>query len=73
VKFQSPTRLPRALWALAHNPVVTADRSYPLDELAAVAVRVEASSFSPAMPPTCHKERARAVTSGQSRSVREGC
>jgi hypothetical protein len=28
-----------------------------------------ASSFSPAVPPTCHKERTRAVSSGQSRSL----
>jgi hypothetical protein len=29
-------------------------------------VRVS-SSFSPAVPPTCHKQRSRAVSSGQSR------
>jgi len=29
-----------------------------------------AESFSPAVPPACHKQRARAVSSGQSRSLR---
>ncbi len=32
-------------------------------------LRVRASSFSPAVPPACHKQRSRAVCSGQSRSL----
>jgi hypothetical protein len=31
-----------------------------------------ASSFSPAVPPACHKQRSRAVCSGQSRSLEAG-
>jgi hypothetical protein len=34
--------------------------------------QVEASPSSPAVPPACHKQRARAVTSGQSQSLRGG-
>ena len=34
--------------------------------------QVGASSFSPAVPPACHKQRARAVCIGHSRSVRGG-
>jgi hypothetical protein len=33
---------------------------------------VDASSFLPAVPPACHKQRSPAVSSGQSRSFREG-
>jgi hypothetical protein len=33
---------------------------------------VDASSFLPAVPPACHKQRSPAVSSGQSRSLREG-
>jgi hypothetical protein len=32
-------------------------------------LQVRASSFSPAVPPACHKQRSRAVCSGQSRSL----
>jgi hypothetical protein len=35
-------------------------------------LQVRASSFSPAVPPACHKQRSRAVCSGQSRSLRGG-
>jgi hypothetical protein len=34
-------------------------------------LQVRASSFSPAVPPACHKQRSRAVSSGQPRSLRE--
>jgi hypothetical protein len=34
-------------------------------------LQVEASSFSPAVPPACHKQRARAVSDRKSRSFRE--
>ena len=34
--------------------------------------QVRASSFSPAVPPACHKQRSPAVSSGQSRSLRGG-
>jgi hypothetical protein len=33
---------------------------------------VRAPSFSPAVPPTCHKQRTPAVSSGQPRSLHEG-
>jgi hypothetical protein len=33
---------------------------------------VRAPSFSPAVPPTCHKQRSRAVSSGQPRSLEAG-
>ena len=39
-------------------------------ELGAVAA-TGTPSFSPAVPPACHKQRARAVASGQSRSLRK--
>ena len=34
--------------------------------------QVRPSSFVPAVPPTCHKQRSPAVSDGQSRSLREG-
>jgi hypothetical protein len=63
--------LPRALWALAHEAVVTKDRPHPLAEREAVATG-GASPFSPAVPPACHKQRSPAVSSGQPRSLTEG-
>jgi hypothetical protein len=72
VEFESPTWLPRALRALAHEAVVTEDGSHLLDELGTVAATLRASSFSPAVPPACHNERSPAVSSGQSRSMPEG-
>jgi hypothetical protein len=65
------TRLPRALRTLAHEAVVAGDGPHPLGQLGAVTVRCGASSFSSAVPPACHKQRSPAVSSGQSRSLRE--
>jgi hypothetical protein len=42
------------------------------DPMEAVADRFR-PSFSPAVLPACHKQRSRAVCSGQSRSLGEGC
>ena len=36
------------------------------------SLQMRASSFSPAVPPACHKQQSRAVCSGQSRSLRDG-
>ena len=66
-----PTRLPRALRALAHDAwspwmSLTLRSSWePTPPLGG------ASSFAPIVPPACHKQRAPAVSSGQSRSLRE--
>jgi hypothetical protein len=51
---------------------VTEDGPQPPDELGAVAATCERSLFSLAVPPACHKQWARAVSSGQSRSLRDG-
>jgi hypothetical protein len=42
---------PRALQALAHDPVVTEDGPHPLAELRPDAARQERGWFSPAVPP----------------------
>ena len=70
-EFESPTRLPRALRALAHEAVVTEDRLHPSGRAGAVAATCERSSFLPAVP-TCHKQRSPAVSNGQSRLLRGG-
>jgi hypothetical protein len=62
---REPSRL------LAARRWVIEDGPYPPNELGAVAVTCEQSSFPPAVPPTCHKQRSPAVCSGQSRSLRE--
>jgi len=62
---REPSRLlPARRW-------ITEDGPHPPNELGAAAM-CERSSFSPAVPPTCHKQRSPAVHSGQSRSLREG-
>jgi hypothetical protein len=66
------TRLSRALQALIHEAVVTEDGPHPRAELGSRRLQVPASSFSPAVPPACHKQRAPAVSSGQSRSIQGG-
>jgi hypothetical protein len=58
--------LPRAPSVLANDAVVAWDGPHPPDVLGAVDREVRASSFSPAVPPACHKER---VTSGMQRTV----
>jgi hypothetical protein len=45
---------------------------HPPADLGAVALRCKPSSSSLAVPPACHKERSRAVSSGQLRSLGEG-
>jgi len=47
--------------------VVTQDGPHPPVELGAAATW-RTTSFWPAVPPVCHKQRSRAVSSGQSRS-----
>jgi hypothetical protein len=64
--------LPRALRALANEAVVTEDGPHPSGRAGAVAGTCERASFSPAVPPTCHKQRSPAVCSGQPRSLGEG-
>jgi hypothetical protein len=44
----------------------------PLSRARAITIRWGASSFSPAVPPACHKQRSPAVSSGQSRSLEDG-
>jgi hypothetical protein len=67
-----PTRRLRALQALGRKAVGHEDGPHPPNELGAVAVTSEQSSFSSAVPPTCHKQRSSAVHSGWSRSLGEG-
>jgi hypothetical protein len=64
--------LPRTPSGLANDAVVAVDGPHPPDELGAVDREVRASSSSPAVAPACHKERSRAVCSGQSRSTGGG-
>jgi hypothetical protein len=62
--------LPRALRAHANRAAVM-EKASPRAELGAIGGR-KASSFSSAVPPTCQKEEARAVSGGQPRSLQEG-
>jgi hypothetical protein len=57
--------------ALANKAGITRDGPHPPVQLVTVAVTPE-PPFSPAVPPACHKQRSRAVSSGQPRSHREG-
>jgi hypothetical protein len=66
-----PTRLPRALRALANDAVVTRDGPHPAAELEPSPPGAR-SRLVPAVPPTCHKQRSPAVSSGQPRSLRRG-
>jgi hypothetical protein len=45
-------------------------RALPSGRVGSRRSHVGASTFSPAVPPTCHKQRSRAVSSGQPRSLR---
>jgi hypothetical protein len=70
-EFESPTQLPRALRASQR------DNGHPGTGLTlrpSWSRRRQARAWSlvPAVPPTCHKQRSRAVSSGQSRSLRGG-
>jgi hypothetical protein len=49
----------------------SAGRASPSDQAETRRREVRTSSFSPAVPPTCHKQRSPAVSSGQSRSLGE--
>jgi hypothetical protein len=62
-------RQDRAASVRSHGTWVTEDGRHPRDELGAVAATCGGSSFSPVMLPACHKQRLRAVSSGQSRPV----
>jgi hypothetical protein len=56
-QFESPTRLPRALRALAHEAVVTEDEPHPNGQAGANhAARYPASS-STAVPQACHSQQ----------------
>jgi hypothetical protein len=61
-----PTWLPRALRALANDAVGHLGRTSPPHKLGAVAATRQRSSFSSAVPPTCHKQRYAAVSHGHS-------
>jgi hypothetical protein len=61
----------RRLPAACHEEWLTEDGPHPAVELGAVADKRGASSFSPAVPPACHKQRSSAVSSGHSRSLAE--
>ena len=69
---RSALRLPRALRALPTSSAVIEERPRPSLDPEPIAVACGTSSFSPAVPPTCHKQRSPAVSSGQSRSLGEG-
>jgi len=64
--------LPRALRALTNDAVVTGVGPHPPGQPGSRRHQVWASLFSPAVPPACHKQRTRAVSSGQPRSLPEG-
>jgi hypothetical protein len=57
---------------LANEAVVTVGGPHPGVELGGVAARPESIVVLAVVPPTCHKQRSRAVSGGQSRSLREG-
>jgi hypothetical protein len=63
-----PTEPPRALRALAHEPVVIKGRPHPSAGLGPSPPGTN-HIVSSAVPPTCHKQRSRAVCSGQSRAT----
>jgi hypothetical protein len=65
VRFESPMLLPRALRTLAHEAVVTDKGPHPLADLEPSPPSGSVVILA-AVPPTCHKQRSRAVTSGQS-------
>jgi hypothetical protein len=70
-KFRPP-RLPRALLALA-NEAAVAEGDGPTQRTSWGPRRqIRASSYSPPVPLACHEQRSRAVSSGQSRSLRDG-
>jgi len=66
-----PTRLTGALRAAANDAVVIRT-GLTLQPSWSRRRQARASSFLPAVPPTCHKQRSRAVPSGQSRSLGHG-
>jgi hypothetical protein len=69
VEFASPDPAAPSPPGSCPRGVVTEDGPRPLRELGSVYLQVRASSFAPAVPPACHKQRSRAVCSGQSRSL----
>jgi hypothetical protein len=56
----------------AHEAVDHRDGPHPLGELEP-SRQVRTSSFSPSVPPACHKQRSRGVCSENARSLREDC
>ena len=70
-EFESPYPTAASPSALAHDSVVT--RGLPHSPTSwGRCSQVRASTFSPAVPPACHKQRSPAVSSGQSRSLEAG-
>jgi hypothetical protein len=63
--------LPRALRALPRSRGHRGQTS-PSGRVEGRRRHERAASLSPAVPPACHKQRSRAVSSGQSRSLGEG-
>jgi hypothetical protein len=71
-EFESPDPAAASPLGSCHETVVHRRRATPSTQAGNRYLQVQALSFSPAVPPTCHKQRARAVSSGQSRSLRDG-
>jgi hypothetical protein len=55
-----------------HEAVGHRGRASPYGRAGSRRRQARASSFSPAVPPMCHKQRSPALSSGQSRSLGEG-
>jgi hypothetical protein len=67
-----PLRLPRRFAACQRDAESPQTGLTLRPELGAVAVRYERRVILAGVPPACHKQRSRAVSSGQPRSIREG-
>jgi hypothetical protein len=67
-----PTQLPRALRALARVAVSHRGRASLSGRARNPRRHVRTIVILAGVPPTCHKQRSRAVASGQSRSLRDG-
>jgi ketosteroid isomerase-like protein len=56
-------------WALANEAAVAEGTGLRSGRAGSPRRQIPASSYSPAVPPACRKQRSRAVRSGQSRSI----
>ena len=70
-KYESSHPLPRALRAPAYKAADHQDRPHPTVELEPTPPGASILLLA-AVPPACHKQRSLAVSSGQSRSLRQG-